>query len=106
MIEKIVEKAKKENRKVYIYAHKFPDGDAISSAQAIAQYLKGFNIEAEYVVTNPVNLYTHLFGEIPTRQKVDVNSISIIVDTSTLNYAENNLFQSSLPQDIFVIDHY
>lgn len=106
MIEKIVEKAKKENRKVYIYAHKFPDGDAISSAQAIAQYLKEFNIEAEYVVTNPVNLYTHLVGKIPTRQKVDENSISIIVDTSTLNYAENNLFQSSLPQDIFVIDHH
>lgn len=106
MIEKIIEKAKKENKKVYIYAHKFPDGDAISSSQAIAQYFKKFNIDAKYVVTNPVNTYTDIVGEIPITQKVDANSISIIVDTSTLSYAENNLFKNSIPEDIFVIDHH
>ena len=35
MIEEIIEKAKKGNKKVYIYAHKFPDGDAIRSSCAI-----------------------------------------------------------------------
>lgn len=106
MIEKIIEKAKQENKRVYIYAHKFPDGDAVSSSQAIAEYLKQFNIEAEYVVTNPVNTYTNIVGKIPIRQKVDESSISVIVDTSTLSYAENKLFKKSLPQDIFVIDHH
>lgn len=106
MIEKIIEKAKQENKKVYIYAHKFPDGDAISSSQSIAEYLKQFNIQAEYVVTNPVNLYEKIVGEIPVTQKVDESSISVIVDTSTLRYAENKLFKKSLPQDIFVIDHH
>lgn len=96
MIEKIIEKAKKENKKVYIYAHKFPDGDAISSSQAIVEYLKQFNIQATYIVTNPVKSYSDIVGEIPTGQKVDENSISIIVDTSTLDYAENKLFKKSL----------
>lgn len=106
MIERIIEKAKKENKKVYIYAHKFPDGDAISSSQAIVQYLKRFNIESEYVVTKPIYSYKEIVEKIPTIQEVDANSISIIVDTSTLSYAENNLFKNSLPEDIFVIDHH
>ena len=106
MIERIIEKAKKENKKVYIYAHKFPDGDAISSSQAIVQYLKRFNIESEYVVTKPIYSYTGIVGKIPTMQEVDANSISIIVDTSTLSYAENNLFKNSIPENIFIIDHH
>ena len=52
MIKEIIEKAKKENKKVYIYAHKFPDGDAISSSQAVVKYLKNQGIDAQYVVTN------------------------------------------------------
>ena len=51
MIESIIEKAKNQNRKVYVYAHKFPDGDAISSSLAIVEYFKNQGISAQYVVT-------------------------------------------------------
>lgn len=106
MIERIVEKAKKENNKVCIYAHKFPDGDAISSASAIVEYLKGQGIDASYIITNPVNSYSKVVGKIPTTKTVDENSISVIVDTSTLDYAENKLFSNTSPEDTFVIDHH
>lgn len=106
MIEKIIEKAKKENKKVYVYAHKFPDGDAICSASAIAQYLKSYGINASYVVTNPINSYTEVVGEIPTTKSVDKNCISLIVDTSTLDYAENKLFLKTSPEHTFIIDHH
>ncbi len=106
MIERIVEKAKKENKRVCIYAHKFPDGDAISSASAIVEYLKGHGIDASYIITNPVNSYSNVVGEIPTTKTVDGNSISLIVDTSTLDYAENKLFSNTSPEDTFVIDHH
>lgn len=54
MIEEIIEKAKKENKKVYIFAHKNPDGDAIGSSRALAEHLKLQGIEAKYVVTNEI----------------------------------------------------
>lgn len=106
MIEKIIERAKKENKKVYIYAHKFPDGDAISSASAIVKYLKSNGVDASYVVTNPVYSFSQIVGEIPTTNSVDDGSISLIVDTSTLDYAENKLFMKSSPENMFVIDHH
>lgn len=106
MIERIIEKAKKDNKKVCIYAHKFPDGDAISSASAIVEYLKSNGIDASYVVENPVNLYTQVVGIIPTTKSVDENAISLIVDTSTLDYADNRLFSKTSPEDTFVIDHH
>ncbi len=31
MLENIIRKAKEEGKKVNVYAHKFPDGDAIST---------------------------------------------------------------------------
>lgn len=106
MIERIIERAKKENKKVYIYAHKFPDGDAINSASVLVEYLKSNGVEASYIVTNPVNSYTHIVGNIPVTKSVDKGSISLIVDTSTLDYAENRLFLNSSPEDMFVIDHH
>lgn len=106
MIERIVEKAKKENKRVCIYAHKFPDGDAISSASAIVEYLKGQGIDASYIITNPVNSYSKVVREFPTTKTVDGNSISLIVDTSTLDYAENKLFSNTSLEDTFVIDHH
>lgn len=106
MIQNIIEKARKENKKVYVYAHKFPDGDAISSSCSIVEYLKSNGIDARYVITNPVNSYTQVVGKTPTTQTVDSKSISLIVDTSTLDYAENKMFLASQPEDIYVIDHH
>ena len=106
MIEEIIEKAKKENKKVYIYAHKFPDGDAISSSRAVAEYLKSAGIDAQYVVTSEVKAFNQLVGNIPITTSVDKDGISIILDTSTVSYAENTLFKSSSPENTYVIDHH
>ena len=106
MIKEIIEKAKKDNKKVYIYAHKFPDGDAISSSRAVAEYLRNEGIDARYVVTNEVRAYEQIVGNIPVTTSVDKDSISIILDTSTVSYAENRLFKNSSLENTYVIDHH
>ena len=106
MIEEIIEKAKKDNKKVYIYAHKFPDGDAISSSCAVAEYLKSQGIDAKYVVTNEVRAFNQVVGTIPITNSVEKDGISIILDTSTVSYAENTLFKNSSPDNTYVIDHH
>lgn len=106
MIKEIIEKARKENKKVYVYAHKFPDGDAISSSRAIAEYLKNQGIDAQYIVTNDVRAFNKIVGNIPVTNSVEEDEISIIVDTSTVSYAENTLFKNSSPENTYVIDHH
>jgi phosphoesterase RecJ-like protein len=106
MIEKIIEKAKKENKPVYVYAHKFPDGDAISSANAIVEYLKNNGIDCRYIVSKPIYNYSKIFNSTQPTKSVSKNSISVIIDTSTLDYTENQLFLSTAPNDIFIIDHH
>ena len=106
MLENIIKKAIEENKKVYIYAHKFPDGDAISSSCAVVEYLKNNGVEAQYVISNPIYSYSQVVGPIPTSSNVDKNCISLILDTNTIAYAENKFFKSSLPSDTYVIDHH
>ena len=106
MIEEIIEKAKKSGKKVYIYAHKYPDGDAICSSKALAEYLKRQGIDAQYVVTNYARAFKKIIGEIPTTTSVEKDGISIVLDTNKKSYAENTLFEESLPEDTYVIDHH
>lgn len=106
MIQEIIQKAKTENKKVYIYAHKFPDGDAISSSCAVQTYLQNEGIDAKYVVTNEIRSFKQIVGEVPVTKEVDDNGISLILDTSTVDYAENDLFKKSERKDIYVIDHH
>lgn len=71
MLENIIKKAIEENKKVYIYAHKFPDGDAISSSCAVVEYLKNNGVDAQYVISNPIYSYSQVVGPIPTSSHVD-----------------------------------
>lgn len=106
MIEEIIQKAKKEDKKVYVYAHKFPDGDAISSSCAVVQYLKSHGIDAKYIVTHKIFSYPNLTADIPVTTSVEQDAISLLLDTSTISYAENKLFTKSSPDNIYVIDHH
>lgn len=106
MIEEIIEKARRENKKVYVYAHKFPDGDAISSSRAVVEYLKSQGIDAQYVVTNEVRAFNRIVGNIPVTTSVEKDGISVILDTSTVSYAENTLFKNSSPENTYIIDHH
>lgn len=106
MIDEIINKAKTENKSVYIFAHKYPDGDAVTSSTALAEYFKSQGIDAKYVVSSQVRLFQNIVGEIPTTSDIPSGNISLIVDTSTLSYAENDLFKSSSPEDTYVIDHH
>ncbi len=103
MIEKIIEKAKSQNKIVYIYAHKFPDGDAINSSCAVVEYLKSHGIKSKYVVTRDIKQDDSI---IPPTKFVEKNSVSIILDTNSVCYAENRLFTYSKPENIYVIDHH
>ena len=71
MIDKIIEKAKKENKKVYVFAHRFPDGDAICSSQAVVQFLKDNGIEAKYVVSDIINKFSKVVGDIEPTKSVE-----------------------------------
>lgn len=106
MIQEIIRKAKKENKKVYVYAHQFPDGDAISSSCAIVEYLKNNGVEAKYVVDQQVRSYTEIVGEIPVTRSVEKDAISVILDTSTVDYAQNQLFKNSSTENTYIIDHH
>lgn len=106
MIEKIIEKAKKQNKKVYVYAHKYLDGDAISSSHAVVEYLNNHGIDAQYVVTHEVRAFYKFVGIIPVTTFVEKDGISIIMDTRTVSYAENKLFKNSSPENTYVIDHH
>lgn len=103
MIEKIIEKAKSQNKKVYVYAHKFPDGDAINSSCAVVEYLKNQGIDTQYVVTRNILQYNI---NVSATTSVEENSISLILDTRISDYAENKLFNMSKPNDIYIIDHH
>ena len=103
MIDEIIKTAKSENKKVYVYAHKFPDGDAINSSCAVVKYLKNNGIDAKYVVTREIKQDKSI---IPATKFVEKNSISIILDTTAVGSAENRLFTYSKPEDTYIIDHH
>ena len=51
-------------------------------------------------------LFSEIVGDIPITDGIDSEGISVIVDTSTMNYTENSLFRNSNIDDIYVIDHH
>ena len=106
MIEEIIQKSKQRTKRVGIYAHKFPDGDAISSSCALVQYLKSQGVEARYIVTTPIRTFKNIVGDIPVTTEVGEDEIAIILDTARLDYAQNTLFQKSLVENIYSIDHH
>lgn len=109
IIERIIEKAKKEHRAVNIYAHEYPDGDAIASSKTLEKVLQDNGIRARYIVKNPRvnNRYRTIVGETTSfKGRVSSDDISIILDSSTMGHMENKLFTFSRPENIFVIDHH
>lgn len=109
VLEIIIQKAKKENRMVNIYAHESPDGDAIASSKTLEKILQDNGINARYIVKSSRvnNRYSRIVGETQTFQgRVNRNDISVILDTSAIDHAENRLFSYSKPENTFVIDHH
>lgn len=109
MIDEIIRKAKTENRFVYIFAHIYPDGDAIGAALALREYLKSNGVGAEYVVTDTIVKYKGLVDKIYPVKKVKKNSIAVILDTPTkvrIN-GENLISNGAIKkEDIYVLDHH
>lgn len=100
MINDIIEKAKIERKNVFIYTHKTPDVDSIFAAYAVGEYLKGFGVKSRYVMDTSNK-------EFRVQRNTDTtNSISIVLDTVTVNQAENNRFLKSWKNDIYVYDHH
>ena len=109
IIERIIEKAKSEHRAVNIYAHEYPDGDAIASSKTLEKILQDNGIKATYIVKNQRvnNRYKAVVDETTSFQgRVGRDDISIILDSSTMGHMENKLFTFSRPENIFVIDHH
>lgn len=108
MLKKILEKAKNQNKKIQIIAHKKPDGDAVASSKVLERFFKENGIDATYIVmSRPNNAYTPILGYTEQTKKVSPsNCISIILDTSTLAQAENTSYTVSNPEDIYIFDHH
>lgn len=109
ILEVIIEKAKREHKGVNIYAHEYPDGDAIASSKTLEKVLQDNGIRARYIVKNPRvnNRYKSVVGEtLMFKGRVAREDISVILDSSTMGHMENKLFTFSRPENIFVIDHH
>ena len=83
MIEKIIEKAKSLNRPVYIFAHNFPDKDAVASSASLIAYLEKEGIPAKYVVTKSLR-YSTTIGNIPLTNNVS-SGVAVILDTNSVD---------------------
>lgn len=108
MLKEILDKAKREKLPIRIYAHRYPDGDAVSSSKTLERFFTENGINAEYVVSGrPNNSWISILGPTNTSTgKSPKNSISIILDTSTLANAENKNFLNSKPENTYIIDHH
>lgn len=108
MIKDIAQKALKEKRKIRIFAHQRPDADALSSSLALRKYFKSKGIDAEYVIDNEIRyFYQGLLGDVEVfKEEVTDNDISVICDTSTVDFGQNQLFKNSKKENTFVIDHH
>lgn len=108
MLQKILERAKTQNLPILIYAHKNPDADAMASAKTLERFFKEHGISAQYILrSTPYTTYDSILGQVhPTNSNITENSISIILDTSTLEHVENDGFKASAPENTFIIDHH
>lgn len=106
MVNTIIDKAKSEKKKVFIFAHKFPDGDAVCSSIALKNYLEANGVEAHYIVEESVTRFSPIVEPVEATHHVEDGNISVILDTTRLSYAENTLFNGSSIDDIYVIDHH
>ncbi|MBR5226765.1 MAG: DHH family phosphoesterase, partial [Clostridia bacterium] len=100
MINDIIEKAKVEKKKLFIYTHKMPDIDSIFAAYALKEYLALFGIQSKYVMGTSHKKFR------VERNTDTTNSISVILDTVTVGQAESNRFLKSWKNDIYVYDHH
>ena len=100
MIDDIIEKAKVEKKKLFIYTHKMPDIDSIFAAYALKEYLALFGVQSKYVMGTSHKKFR------VERNTDTTNSISVILDTVTVGQAESNRFLKSWKNDIYVYDHH
>ena len=106
MVDKILAKAVAENKNVYVFAHVLPDGDAICSASALVEYFNNHGVKSQYIITKKLYNFLGMTGRLDSTNEIDSNHISVILDTSTVGYSENELFKKSSNEDIYVIDHH
>lgn len=109
ILEEIVQKAKREGRNVNIYAHKRPDGDAVASSKTLEKFLLDRGVTARYILTSPRvdNRFSSIVGMVtPFQDRVLKEDIAVILDTSTTEHLENNLYKYSRPENTYVIDHH
>lgn len=106
MLVEILSKAKELNiDKIYIFAHEFPDGDAIGSCMSLVEFFRNLGFTSKYVITRESKCLTNIFGEIEITTSLDGERfIAVICDSSTENICENNLYKKA--EVTYKIDHH
>lgn len=106
MLVEIISKARELNiNKIYIFAHKFPDGDAIGSSLSLVEVFRSLGFISKYVITKESMCLKNIFGEIETTESVDGEKfIAVICDTSTEDYCENYMYKKA--EVTYKIDHH
>ena len=101
MIEKIIDRALNEQRKVYIFSHLHADGDALNSASALKKYLEANGVDAYYIISKVVGPFK------PARNIFVKEGLCVVVDTSTLANCDNGeKILRANKNNIFVFDHH
>lgn len=106
MLVEIVSKARELNiDKIYIFAHKSPDGDAIGASLSLVEVFRNLGFTSKYVISKESMCLKNIFGEIETTESVDGERfIAVICDTSTEDYCENDMYKKA--EVTYKIDHH
>lgn len=106
MVTDIVLKAKKLGiNRIYVFSHKYPDGDAKGSSLALVEFFKTFGLISKYVITEESKYLNNIFGTIEiTTSLEDERFIAVICDCSNESICENDLWKKA--EVTYKIDHH
>ena len=105
-MQHVLEKIK-EYRRIIIFRHKRPDGDAVGSTKGLQAILRLTYPEKEvYVVNNDYSDYVSFLGEedAPIDEALYGEALGIVIDTATTERISNQKF--ALCREIVKIDHH
>lgn len=106
VMTKILDKIK-EYKKIFIFRHFRPDGDAVGSTKGLREILRASFPEKEVLLLNDdFSNYLEFMGDedAPVEDSYYSDALGIIVDTGTLERASNT--KCSLCRELIKIDHH
>lgn len=106
MLRDIILKAKHLNiERIYVFSHKYPDGDAKGSSLALVEVFKAFGLISKYIITEESNYLNNIFGTIDvTTSLEDERFIAVICDCPNESRCDTDLWKRA--EVTYKVDHH